>query len=258
MRCNMRIRVVRICQNESCKKEFFVLLTDVNRGRGKFCTRTCMGIARRGENNSFYGKKHTTKTKEVISRKTKERMSIPETRLHLSNKTKKQWENSDFRELKSVQAKEQWSKPENRANLSEILIELRSDPKFRTEQSIRSKRQMSNPLIRAKISGENSPHWKGGITSENERIRHSDEYRIFRKTVYERDSYICQKCKAVGNDLECHHQYNFAEVPTLRLEVSNGITFCKDCHDEFHHIFGRKNNNPNQVIKFLMEVKRNG
>jgi len=100
--------------------------------------------------------------------------------------------------------------------------------------------------------GTNNPNWKGGITPENERIRTSAEYKIFRDTVYERDSYTCQKCNETGSNLECHHQYNFAEFPTLRLDPSNGVTFCEDCHDDFHCMFGRKHNNPNQVVKFLI------
>jgi hypothetical protein len=101
-------------------------------------------------------------------------------------------------------------------------------------------------------SGENHWHWKGGITPELTTIRTSDEYDEWRTDVFRRDEFTCQKCYQVGGELRAHHQYNFAKYPTLRLEVSNGVTLCKECHDTFHSLFGRVYNNPNQLIKFCV------
>lgn len=74
--------------------------------------------------------------------------------------------------------------------------------------------------------------WKGGISSENNLIRNSVEYKEWRKAVYERDHYTCQMCgKKSGGDICAHHIYPFGEYPGRRFRIWNGITLCQDCHE---------------------------
>ena len=47
--------------------------------------------------------------------------------------------------------------------------------------------------------GENCHLWRGGVSSKNLMIRQSLEYRVWRKSVFERDKYKCQECGIVGN-----------------------------------------------------------
>lgn len=84
-------------------------------------------------------------------------------------------------------------------------------------------------------SGSNNPNWKGGITPENKRLRESDDFANWRKAVFERDGYTCQKCGAkCGNGinvtLAAHHIKPFAKYPELRFDVDNGLTLCNPCH----------------------------
>lgn len=82
-------------------------------------------------------------------------------------------------------------------------------------------------------SGANNHNWKGGITTENNRIRSSMEYKEWRKAVFERDNYTCQHCFKRGSiTLHADHIKQFAYYTELRLDVSNGRTLCKDCHKE--------------------------
>ena len=83
--------------------------------------------------------------------------------------------------------------------------------------------------------GEKSSRWKGGITPLNIQIRNSIEYKLWRKSVFERDNYICIWCglhsgngKAVV--LHADHIKPFAYYPELRFAIDNGRTLCKDCH----------------------------
>lgn len=99
--------------------------------------------------------------------------------------------------------------------------------------------------------GKNHPRWKGGITTENQKIRHSIEYRFFIEGNFSRDNYTCQKCKIRGGKLCVHHIQNFAEVIELRTSIENGITFCKKCHQDFHKRYGIKNNTKGQLEEFL-------
>ena len=79
-------------------------------------------------------------------------------------------------------------------------------------------------------SGKNSHFWKGGITPINEAIRRSLKYRLWRKSVFERDNYTCVLCGQIGGELNADHIKPFAYYPELRFELSNGRTLCKPCH----------------------------
>lgn len=72
--------------------------------------------------------------------------------------------------------------------------------------------------------------WKGGVTKENELIRHSREYKNWRKSVFQRDNYKCCSCGKKGGYLEAHHVKSFALHKHLRFIVDNGKTLCKKCH----------------------------
>lgn len=99
--------------------------------------------------------------------------------------------------------------------------------------------------------GELSVNWKGGITPENRKIRASIEYKLWRKVVYERDNFTCQKTGQKGGELVVHHINNFADFPELRLAIDNGITLFKKAHQKFHKIYGNKNNTKEQLNEFL-------
>lgn len=100
-------------------------------------------------------------------------------------------------------------------------------------------------------SWENHWNWKGGISSENKRIRRSIKYRLWREAIFTRDNYICQKCKAKWIYLHPHHICWYAEHPDLRFSIDNWITLCKKCHNEFHKKYGNKGINKTQIIDFI-------
>lgn len=84
------------------------------------------------------------------------------------------------------------------------------------------------------ITGAKHPLWKGGITSINEKIRKSLEYKQWTRSIFKRDNWTCQKCFKVGKKLHSHHKKSFSEYPKLRLDIKNGITLCKICHLKIH------------------------
>lgn len=103
----------------------------------------------------------------------------------------------------------------------------------------------------SKMRGKNNPAWKGGKTPINVGIRMSQEWKNWRDKVFERDNYTCQKYKIRGDKLHPHHIKNFADYPELRFEVGNGITLSKKAHNEFHKIYGKKNNTLEQLQEFI-------
>lgn len=49
--------------------------------------------------------------------------------------------------------------------------------------------------------------------------------------VLKRDKHTCQMCKCkTRKKLEVHHIMTWANASSLRYDVGNGITLCKDCH----------------------------
>lgn len=83
--------------------------------------------------------------------------------------------------------------------------------------------------------GEKHYKWKGGVTPEHVKIRHSLEYRMWRESVFKRDNYTCIWCGARngnGKRIELHadHIKPFAFFPELRFAIDNGRTLCKPCH----------------------------
>jgi len=114
----------------------------------------------------------------------------------------------------------------------------------------------SGSFKKGQTAGKNNIKWKGGITPENEKIRKNIKYYNWRRRVYARDNWICQKCEVKNGNgkaiiLHSHHIKNFADYPELQFKTNNGITFCKKCHEEFHKIYGIKNNNEKQIKEFL-------
>jgi len=102
------------------------------------------------------------------------------------------------------------------------------------------------------MRGELNSHWQGGITEKSLAIRNSEDYDIWRSTVFIHDGFACRKCgDDAGHNLRAHHMDCFADFPEKRMDVSNGITLCDACHVEFHHRYGVRHNRKWQTDEFM-------
>ena len=187
------------------------------------------GLQLSGENNPFFGKTHTKEVKKMLSKKYKGNPA----------KFNSGIKNGMFGYIRTLA---------ERKNLS------------------------------IKLSGKNNPNWKGGLIGYiDHAIRFLEEGRDWARKILFRDNYTCQKCGRHNCSLAPHHiksfnillrnflkQYSqFSPIEDkeilIRLaitympfwELTNGITFCQECHNAFHHIFGKGENDENQLNIFM-------
>lgn len=92
------------------------------------------------------------------------------------------------------------------------------------------------------MPGDKNPNWRGGITAQHLLIRSSEAYKLWRKTVFERDNYTCVWCgiKGNGKNLNADHIKPFSTHAELRLDINNGRTLCIDCHKKTDTYGGRR------------------
>ena len=111
----------------------------------------------------------------------------------------------------------------------------------------------NNPMFGVQRFGKDNPNYKSHKTEkEREQGRLLEGYTVWRKSVYERDKYICQCCGYdKGGKLNAHHLDAYSWCKDKRTDVNNGITLCEDCHKEFHSIYTYFNNTKEQFEEFL-------
>lgn len=112
--------------------------------------------------------------------------------------------------------------------------------------------------IRDELVGENHPNYNLAKTDE-ERLKKRyvlGKHTIdgFRNKVYRRDKYTCQVCGQVGGTLNAHHLDSWNWAKDKRFKISNGVTLCEDCHNEFHNIHGKGNNTKEQFKEFKKKI----
>lgn len=92
-------------------------------------------------------------------------------------------------------------------------------------------------------TGENHPSWSGGYQNKPEqKLRKTSKYKRWRTSVFERDDYTCQICKARGVALHAHHIVFVSVDPTKIFDIDNGQTVCLPCHADIHNLkcFGQR------------------
>jgi len=134
-------------------------------------------------------------------------------------------EGKDFREIANEIEEKTYNAVRNVA-YKYLFIKSSYDPSIRDEK-VREKISIS-------LQGIEPEEWTGFKESTNALIRKSKKYQEWRKKVFKRNNYTCQKCGKRNCYLVAHHLRPFSKYPKLRFRVNNGITLCRDCHYEAH------------------------
>lgn len=200
--------MIKKCLN--CKKEFYV--RPYNFEKAKFCSYKCFW-------NSLKGKKLSIECRKKLSKAHKGKKHWWGYKISLIQKGRKLTE-----ETKSKISLAKIGKP-NLKLKGRIFSE-----KHRQKMRISQCKRFSNP--------KNHPNWQGGKSFEPYSI---DWTETLKRSIRERDNYICQICSQYGNVVH-HIDYN-----KLNCNPDNLITLCHCCHlktnynrDYYKSIFGNK------------------
>ena len=98
------------------------------------------------------------------------------------------------------------------------------------------KKGKDNPAYGRDQKGEKNHNWKGGKTNSNQKKRNDPRYHAWRKEVFERDRFECQKCGNKGW-LQAHHIIPISVDESKIWDIDNGLTVCVPCHEKIHGRF---------------------
>lgn len=137
---------------------------------------------------------------------------------------------------------------EVRIKISKALMGKKLSPERIEKMRLVNKGKKLSPETRVKLSmalrGDKGYWWKGGRVSLNHAIRRLYKFRDWRKSIFERDDYICQMCGERGNRIEADHIKKFSlildenNIKTVEQaekcqelwDFNNGRTLCVPCH----------------------------
>ena len=225
---------------ESCKECGEPYLTIRSR-QSKFCSYSC---AKSGENNSFFGKTHTTITKKRMSKISfgnKKGVLNPNYKGNIAGL-------ASYNKHKNVLEDYEVVRRKNDTKLLEVRCTYCNGWYVPTTHEIWIRLNAINNLNRGEGRLYCSENCKQSCPTYNKR-KYSEGFKkatsrevstYLRQMVFERDGWECQKC---GNTIEnaqlhCHHMDPVAQNPMFQNDMNSCITLCKECHKEVHKLPG--------------------
>ena len=219
--CSAKCRVLWILEDknksiicDNCGEEFIRNILQIGEGK-HFCSRECAKEGMIGEDAAnWQGGEITLLCDWCGEEFDRHKSQISEGKIFCSQKCCGKW-------------------------MSENLIGENA-PMYNKKHTEKTKQKMRDN--HPHLTGENSPHWKGGISPLRQLFMESKEYKKWHLSVFERDNYTCQECNNRGSViLHVHHILPYRDYPDLQysLNIDNGITLCVDCHRK---TFGKEYN----------------
>lgn len=107
-------------------------------------------------------------------------------------------------------------------------------------------------------SRENNPNWRNDLTDYDRENDFNRRYDVKNSNwileIFTRDDYTCRKCNKKGVKINAHHLDGWNWCKEKRYEISNGVTLCENCHNNFHSIYGKGNNTKEQYYEWFNNV----
>lgn len=114
-------------------------------------------------------------------------------------------------------------------------------------------------VVEAIPTGKYHHNWRDYLTDEDRNIsRNLPGYNQWREDVLKRDNYTCQCCEEYNAPLVVHHKDGYHWCKERRIDSTNGVTLCNECHDaeyvdSFHFLYGNRNNTEEQYNEWLKQ-----
>lgn len=86
-------------------------------------------------------------------------------------------------------------------------------------------------------TGKQNPRYVDGSSPERQSLYARHDWKEFVRSIYARDGFKCQRCgspKKQKKGLHAHHIKPWAGNKNLRMEASNVVTLCRNCHSWVH------------------------
>jgi len=157
----------------------------------------------RGENNHFFGKKHSEESRKKIK----------------DNHSKLKGKDHPLYGIPKTE--------EHKRNMSLNHADMNGD-----KNPFKGKHHTIESKIKKSCShrGISVEEFDGFYHEKySDSINQSPEYKEWRTKIFERDNYRCRWCGS-GGYLEAHHIKPKSKYPELMYDHENGITLCRDCH----------------------------
>lgn len=111
---------------------------------------------------------------------------------------------------------------------------------------------------RERTSGKNHHGYNSDLTDEERVLKRAylgkDAMKFWKLDIHKKDDYICQCCGKRGGELHAHHLDGYGWCREKRVDKNNGITLCKECHKEFHVLYGKRDNTEDQFIEYYNDI----
>ena len=128
-----------------------------------------------------------------------------------------------------------------------------------TKRILSIKASVPKPYLRGEnngmygVRGSNNPNWQGGSTPDRQQYYSSIEWKKAVKSVWKRDSGICQRCgvKHPFAKFHIHHIISFIYKET-RNEPTNLVLLCDKCHRWVH---SNRNKNKEWIKRMPVKTK---
>ena len=107
------------------------------------------------------------------------------------------------------------------------------------------------------ISSEKSSQYNPNLP-EHKRLKARKTSKVIKwrnnlLKLYNKKCYICGHDKKYN--LIAHHKNSHDWCKKEAYDINNGVILCKNCHSEFHYIYGYGNNTKEQFEKYLKDFK---
>ena len=160
-----------------------------------------------------------------------------------SERLKEKWNDEEYRKMRSEQSRKTSEKYWGDENERAIRSEKVREATLKQWQNIEYRRKQV-----AAHGGD-----PDNMNINKSRAFKSPGYDKWKKDVFEREDYTCEKCGKRGCLLHAHHKNGYHWCEKGRVNLDNGACLCKECHDKFHAIYGKSYNTEEQYIAFLIE-----